>query len=128
MKRYFYFRPDATAANDDAQGDSLMVAVEDITGMEATGATTMDVYFRSLNNTTSGNALGGEVVIQDKVTLTVTTETQKGVMKAMVQAMNAGPHHDGITVIADDQLGVFLVPEITSCTSTVATVHTATHS
>ena len=128
MKRFFYFRPQGTLGNDDAQGDSMLVPVEDITGMEATAATTMDLYFKSTNNTSAGDALGGEVVIQDKVTLTVTTETQKGVMKAIVEAMNAGPHHDGITVIADDQLSTFLVPEIVSCTSTIAAVHTATHS
>jgi len=120
MKRFFYFRPEGTLGNDDAQGDSMLVPVEDITGMEATGATTMDLYFNSTNNMSAGGQ--GEVVIQDSVSLTVTTETQKGVMKAIVEAMNNGPHEDGITVIADDVLSVYLVPEITSLTSTVAAV------
>lgn len=120
MKRFFYFRPEGTLGNDDAQGDSMLVPVEDITGMEATGATTMDLYFNSTNNMSAGGQ--GEVVIKDSVSLTVTTETQKGVMKAIVEAMNNGPHEDGITVIADDVLGVYLVPEITSLTSTVAAV------
>ena len=120
MKRFFYFRPEGTLGNDDAQGDSMLVPVEDITGMEATGATTMDLYFNSTNNMSAGGQ--GEVVIQDSVSLTVTTQTQKGVMKAIVEAMNNGPHEDGITVIADDVLGVYLVPQITSLTSTVAAV------
>tara|TARA_R110000744_G_scaffold379652_1_gene498257 strand:- start:49 stop:417 length:369 start_codon:yes stop_codon:yes gene_type:complete len=120
MKRFFYFRPEGTLGNDDAQGDSMLVPVEDITGMEATGATTMDLYFNSTNNMSAGGQ--GEVVIKDSVSLTVTTETQKGVMKAIVEAMNNGPHEDGITVIADDVLGVYLVPQITSLTSTVAAV------
>ena len=120
MKRFFYFRPEGTLGNDDAQGDSMLVPVEDITGMEATGATTMDLYFKSTNNMSAGGL--GEVVIQDKVTLTVTTQTQKSVMKAIVEAMNNGPHEDGITVIADDVNSTYLVPEIASLTGTVATV------
>ena len=120
MKRFFYFRPEGTLGNDDAQGDSMLVPVEDITGMEATGATTMDIYFKSTNNMMGGGQ--GEVVIQDKVSLTVTTETQKSVMKAVVEAMNNGPHEDGITVIADDVNSTYLVPEIASLTGTVAAV------
>ena len=120
MKRFFYFRPEGTLGNDDAQGDSMLVPVEDITGMEATGATTMDLYFKSTNNMSAGGL--GEVVIQDKVTLTVTTQTQKSVMKAIVEAMNNGPHEDGITIIADDVNSTYLVPEIASLTGTVATV------
>ena len=120
MKRFFYFRPEGTLGNDDAQGDSMLVPVDDITGMEATGATTMDLYFKSTNNMSAGGL--GEVVIQDKVTLTVTTQTQKSVMKAIVEAMNNGPHEDGITIIADDVNSTYLVPEIASLTGTVATV------
>ena len=60
MKRFFYFRPEGTLGNDDAQGDSMLVPVEDITGMEATGATTMDLYFNSTNNMSAGGQ--GEVV------------------------------------------------------------------
>ena len=120
MKRFFYFRPEGTLGNDDAQGDSMLVPVEDITGMEATGATTMDIYFKSTNNMMGGGQ--GEVVIQDKVSLTVTTETQKPVMKAIVEAMNNGPHEDGITVIADDVNSTYLVPQIASLTGTVAAV------
>ena len=123
MKRFFYFRAvdlNTDARDDDAQGDSMLVPVEDITGMEATAATTMDIYFKSTNNMMGGGQ--GEVVIQDKVSLTVTTETQKSVMKAIVEAMNNGPHEDGITVIADDVNSTYLVPEIASLTSTVAAV------
>jgi len=120
MKRFFYFRPEGTLGNDDAQGDSMLVPVEDITGMEATGATTMDLYFKSTNNMSAGGQ--GEVVIQDSVSLTVTTETQKVVMKAIVEAMNNGPHEDGITIIADDVNSTYLVPQIASLTSTVAAV------
>ena len=120
MKRFFYFRPEGTLGNDDAQGDSMLVPVEDITGMEATGATTMDLYFKSTNNMVAGGQ--GEVVIQDSVSLTVTTQTQKVVMKAIVEAMNNGPHEDGITIIADDVNSTYLVPQIASLTSTVAAV------
>ena len=123
MKRFFYFRAvdlNTDARDDDAQGDSMLVPVEDITGMEATAATTMDIYFKSTNNMMGGGQ--GEVVIQDSVSLTVTTQTQKSVMKAIVEAMNNGPHEDGITVIADDVNSTYLVPEIASLTGTVAAV------
>ena len=120
MKRFFYFRPEGTLGNDDAQGDSMLVPVEDITGREASAATTMDIYFKSTNNMVGGGQ--GEVVIQDSVSLTVTTQTQKSVMKAIVEAMNNGPHEDGITIIADDVNSTYLVPEIASITGTVAAV------
>jgi len=120
MKRFFYFRSIAVIGNDDSEDDSMLVAVEDITGMEATGAATMDIYFKSVNNASAGGQ--GEVVIQDKISLTVVTETQKSVMKAIVEAMNNGPHEDGITVIADDVNSTYLTTNITACNQSVEDV------
>ena len=31
MKRFFYFRPEGTLGNDNAQGDYMLVPIEDIT-------------------------------------------------------------------------------------------------
>tara|TARA_R110002020_G_scaffold3590_2_gene16019 strand:- start:4 stop:372 length:369 start_codon:yes stop_codon:yes gene_type:complete len=114
MKRFFYFRPEATIEDDDAQADSVMVPVEDITGMNAQAATKLDIFFKP-QASLAGGISGARV--NDFVRLTVTTETQKGVMKAITQAMNSGPHHDGITVIADDVKSNYLVKEITACDS-----------
>lgn len=120
MKRFFYFRSIAVLGNDDSEDDSMLVAVEDITGMEATGATSMDIYFKSVNNASAGGQ--GEVVIQDKISLTVVTETQKSVMKAIVEAMNNGPHEDGITIIADDVNSTYLTTNITACSQSIEDV------
>tara|TARA_R110000744_G_scaffold301472_1_gene410544 strand:+ start:341 stop:712 length:372 start_codon:yes stop_codon:yes gene_type:complete len=114
MKRFFYFRSIAVAADDDSENDSVLVAVEDITGMEATSATGLNIFFKSVNNLSAGGQQGG-VVIQDTISLTVVTQTQKSIMKAIVEAMNNGPHEDGITVIADDVTESYIVPEITAC-------------
>ena len=43
-------------------------------------------------------------------------------MKAIVEAMNNGPHEDGITIIADAVNSTYLVPQIASLTGTVAAV------
>ena len=118
MKRFFYFRDETTAGADDDVNASIMVPVDDITGMNAQAATKLDIFFKSQTSIAAGAE--GNVVIADSVRLTVTTETQKGVMKAIVEAMNSGPHHEGITVIADDQLSTYLVPQITACDITVA--------
>jgi hypothetical protein len=118
MKRFFYFRDEVAAGDDDDAQASILVPIDDITGMNAQAATKLDIYFSSQANIQPG--ADGEVVVSDSVRLTVTTETQKGVMKALVQAMNSGPHHEGITIVADDQLGKYLVPEITACDITVA--------
>lgn len=118
MKRFFYFRDETAIGDDDDANASILVPIDDITGMNAQAATKLDIYFSSQANIQPG--ADGEVVVSDSVRLTVTTETQKGVMKALVEAMNSGPHHEGITIVADDQLGKYLVPEITACDITVA--------
>tara|TARA_R110002167_G_scaffold182360_1_gene382770 strand:+ start:73 stop:441 length:369 start_codon:yes stop_codon:yes gene_type:complete len=118
MKRFFYFRDEAASGDDDDVNASILVPIDDITGMNAQAATKLDIFFKSQTSIESGAE--GNVVVMDSVRLTVTTETQKGVMKAIAEAMNHGPHVKGITVIADDQLSVYLVPEITACDITVA--------
>ena len=118
MQRYFYFRDVTAIADDDDTQSSVMINVKDIKGMNAPTATTLDIYFQSNGNNKPGAV--GNAVLSDSVQLTVTTDLAKGVMKSIVEAMNAGPHHEGITTIADDVLGTYLVPEITACTITIA--------
>ena len=47
MEKYFYFRKDATAANDDDQvNGSNLVKVSDLISMEATGNTSLVLRFK----------------------------------------------------------------------------------
>ena len=118
MKRFFYFRDQAAAGDDDDASASVMVPIDDICGIVSQSATQVNVYFKSQKNVSAG--ADGEAIQADSAVLTVTQDRNKFVTRALVRAMNHGPHHDGVTVIADDQLGTYIVPEITACTLSVA--------
>ena len=92
MDRYFYFRDVADEANDSDDGASCMIPVRNITGIgPGTSITELDVWFLSgKNETHMSNDL-----------LTVTKGKMAQVMEEIVSAMNAGPNHDGVTVIYD---------------------------
>jgi len=98
MRKYFYFRNEADEDDDDAAVDSGMVPVANITGLLPTSTTALTVFWKSQKNES----------IQDSVVLTCTQGKVKDVIQAMVQAMNDGPHSDGITVIADDSTTDFV--------------------
>ena len=118
MKKFFYFRDQAAAGDDDDSSASVMVPIDDITGIVSRNATQVNVYFNSQQNVAVDE--DGETIIADFAALTITQDINKFVTKALVEAMNNGPHHEGITVIADDQLSTYLVPDITACTLTMA--------
>ena len=65
--------------------------------------------FNSFRNGTADND-------RDTVTLTVTSNTEKAVMAAIVAAINAHPNGDPFVVIADDVNSVYAHADITSCT------------
>ena len=92
MDRYFYFRD---VANEDADSDasaSVMVPVKNITGIGPGRAiTNLDIWFQSGKNESH----------QSNARLTVTRGKLKQVTEEIVSAMNAGPNHDGVTVIYD---------------------------
>ena len=91
MERYFYFRDVADEANDSDDGTSVMVPVKNITGIGPASTETMNIWFQSgKNESHQSNAL-----------LTVTKGKLKQVTEEIVSAMNAGPNHDGVTVIYD---------------------------
>tara|TARA_R110002020_G_scaffold360705_2_gene573479 strand:+ start:1455 stop:1817 length:363 start_codon:yes stop_codon:yes gene_type:complete len=92
MKKYFYFRTVADEDDDDAAADSAMVPVDGITGLFPSAATGLTIFFKSQKN--EG--------VKDSVALTITQGKVKEVIAAIVSAINAGPHSDGVTVIADD--------------------------
>ena len=92
MERYFYFRDVADEIDDDDHSSSIMLPVKNITGMVPGGSvTTINIWYRNVKNENRN----------DFVQLTTTRGKQKEVIASLVSAMNAGPHHDGVTVIAD---------------------------
>ena len=92
MKKYFYFRDVTDEIDDDAASASIVVPVENITGIGPGSITTLNVFFKNAKNDPSN----------DYVTLTVTRGRLKEVMQELVSAMNSGPHSDGFVVVADD--------------------------
>jgi len=92
MDRYFYFRDVADEIDDDDNSSSVMVPVKNITGMGPGGnVTSIIIYWKNVKNEQRN----------DSATLTTTRGKHKEVMQSLVEAMNSGPHHDGVTVIAD---------------------------
>tara|TARA_R110000823_G_C15887237_1_gene495697 strand:- start:46 stop:426 length:381 start_codon:yes stop_codon:yes gene_type:complete len=91
MNRYFYFRDVADEINDDDNSSSIMMPIENIMGIYPQSITLLNVFYKSVKNEMSN----------DYVQLTVTRGKIKQVIAALVSAMNAGPHHDGVTVVAD---------------------------
>ena len=92
MKKYFYFRDVTDEIDDDDASASIVVPVENITGIGPGSITTLNVFFKNAKNDPSN----------DYVTLTVTRGRLKEVMQELVSAMNSGPHSDGFVVVADD--------------------------
>ena len=109
MKRYFYFRSQSTLANDDNMDpgtvDSVMIPVENITGMTQIADTSVDIYFDSVYNNEGSN---GEMLVKDSVRLTVLTASSNRVIRALAEATNDGPHHEGVTTICDNVNQVYL--------------------
>ena len=92
MERYFYFRDVADEVNDDDASASVMVPVRNITAIgPGTAITELDIWFQSGKNESH----------QSNARLTVTRGKLKQVTEEIVSAMNAGPNHDGVTVIYD---------------------------
>ena len=92
MERYFYFRDVADEANDTDDGASVMVPVKNITAIAPGNAiNNLDIWFLSGKNETH----------MSNARLTVTRGKLKQVTEEIVSAMNAGPNHDGVTVIYD---------------------------
>ena len=122
--KYFYFRAVDDEDADDDSAASVMVPVNKITALEPNSAiTNIRVWFESELNTVKED----KVSLQNGyVDLTCTRGKLKEVMSSIVSAMNAGPHSDGITVIADDtttdyddttRAGKYLVSDITACSA-----------
>ena len=123
--RFWYFRDINDEDDDDNTGTSLMIPVGSITGFVTTAINKLKIYFEypALGNQLF-KAEAGEQAAGNHgfVELNVTRGKIKQVMAALVEVYNAGPHHDGFTVIADDSTvdfdgttrgKVFIHPDIT---------------
>ena len=117
MKRYFYFRTVADIADDDSTVDSILIPVDNIVAFHITGNTTIEAYFDSVTFIETDQGARNT----DKVALTINDSSGHKVIKALCEATNQGPHHDGIVTIADDVTGTYLTGDITAC-STITTV------
>ena len=130
MDKYFYFRTVADEDDDDAiTADSVMMPVSKLrgvvpsnTGAAGTSADEVTLYFEPVANESS--ITDNDFIIMDSVLLNVTVGQAKKVCIAIAEAMNGGPHSDGIIVVADDattdfdgttKAAVYLHSGITSC-------------
>lgn len=104
--RFWYFRNVADEDDDDFTGDSLLIPVSSITGIAMrAGTQKLDIWFEGARNKNTMDSAGAEDTPDGHngyVTLTITAGKGKEVTRALVEIINRGPHHDGVTVIADD--------------------------
>ena len=123
--KYFYFRSVTDEDDDDDKTNSVMVPIKNITGMEPYNAiTNLRVWYENLTDPKiAGGSFGKITGNQSYVDLTVTRGKIKDVIAEIVSAINSGPHHDGVTVVADDtttdydgtvRAGVYLSDDITA--------------
>jgi hypothetical protein len=99
----------------DANNDAQMYPAKNLMGIIHSADTTLLLTFIASN---TGPGATTEV---DLVTLTITTQTEKAVCQAIVQAINGGPHTDGFIVVADAVNSVFLHADITGTAATLDT-------
>tara|TARA_R110002167_G_C12149319_1_gene601121 strand:+ start:123 stop:449 length:327 start_codon:yes stop_codon:yes gene_type:complete len=105
LDKYLYFK--------DANNDAQMYPAKNLVGIIHDGDTTLKLRFVSA---VTGPGATTEI---DLVTLTITTQTEEAVCKAIVEAINGGPHNTGFIVIADALAGVFVHPDITGTAATL---------
>ena len=117
MDRYFYFRTVSDIGNDDNIGDSVLVPVDNITGIYGRDDTNIEVYFETVAVTSAE----GSAIANDFVQLTCASSKTNEIMQAICEAANNGPHEDGITVIADDVTGTYISEHITACSTITQT-------
>ena len=127
MEKYLYFRKVTAAANDDDADGSLMYPVSALRGMcmgtaAVTGAVTEDedafsLFFTPMRNTQGSSADDAEDDNPDVIVVAITTDNNaKVVMKAIVAAINGGPHSEGVIEIFDGVAGTKVHDDIEGLT------------
>tara|TARA_R100000541_G_scaffold31331_1_gene40181 strand:- start:184 stop:651 length:468 start_codon:yes stop_codon:yes gene_type:complete len=142
IRNYLYFRTQATIADDDDIGQSVMFPAENFMGCYPVSDTTIKLHFKSVvmqdaaatrviqNDTdfTSASIMvtQNHDIVTDSVILTITANKHKEVMEAISIALNKNySNGGGFITVADDltNFTIYLHENITAC-STI-TVNTA---
>ena len=131
MKRYLYFRTEATDANDDATGDSACWPASSLMGMQPTSDTALTLYFKSMLRGSGQEGAADSAANldnNDSVTVTIPANTHLVAMKAIAKAIFTGKSFTNnnflpaLIIIANNDSGGTEYLEgsgITSCTSIV---------
>ena len=111
MDKYLYFRAVDDEDNDDGDGasssvnpTSIAIPTRNITGIGPASDATVVIKFLSVRNQgPNGGQAGatGDEIIQDTITLGVTTHRHQGVINAIIGAMN-DVHSDCFIDVCDD--------------------------
>ena len=99
MEKYLYFRTEATLADDDGTGNSVLFPASSFMGAEPTSDTSITVFFKSMKN----DNVNDDHTVSDSVVLTTATNKAKEAMMAIVDAIvgNTFSKSSFITVIDD---------------------------
>jgi hypothetical protein len=121
---YLYFRTQATLADDDASGDSVMYPLSHLCGMVPSADDTLNIYFKPLIPV-QADGQDGAVINNDYVVVTLAAaNTHKTVIAALSRlfsgAANGGVHADGFIDVVDDNAGTQAVAGISGL-STIST-------
>ena len=98
----------------DAADDAAMFPVSGLRAITCAGEATVLLQFAAGIHDPTGTDADS-----DLVTLTITADKEKDVMVAIGQAINGGPHSDGVITLCDDVNSLFLHKDILSCTITL---------
>tara|TARA_R100000995_G_scaffold38420_1_gene17763 strand:+ start:595 stop:1005 length:411 start_codon:yes stop_codon:yes gene_type:complete len=104
--RFFYFRTQATDADDDASRDSVCFPVSSIKGMEPTSDTELTIYFDTLIRSSNGGsvaAVDGVASLEnhDKVALTIPANQHLKAILAIADAAY-GDNYPTLVIVAND--------------------------
>tara|TARA_R110000823_G_C15559719_1_gene460363 strand:- start:49 stop:435 length:387 start_codon:yes stop_codon:yes gene_type:complete len=119
MEKFLYFRTDSTLANDDDAAGSVTYPLSKLQGIVAGDVATSGVITESdvalsLAFTPMMIQEGSDTQLVDVVVLTCGTNKAKDVQRAIVQAINGGPHSDGFITIFDAVTGVTVDSNLTA--------------
>lgn len=110
MDKYLFFRAVADEDNDDGDGasggvnpTSIAIPARNITAIAPASDTTLEIYFKSVRNH-AGNSADDEVVVSDKVVMSIGSHTHKEVIDNILRAITStGPNYtDGFIDVCDD--------------------------
>ena len=128
MKKYLYFRTEATDANDDATGDSALFPASSLMGMQPTADDAITLYFKSMVRRSPDGSVdhANSLDNHDTVVLAITANKHIKTMKAIAEAINNENAPSMIIVANDDSGGTEYLSgsAITACgTITVAAAY-----